>query len=153
MNVLDILTDARRRYAHHPALVMRVGYRTVTLTYEQVYTLSHQTAAFLAANGVGKGDCVAVCAPNSPYWICLFWGCMLRGAVVVPLNTQSTPEMIAKIIKQTEAKLFFTLQKVSALREVQEGEPAPDFDPGACNTSFSFACGPFSCPSASCCFW
>ncbi len=108
MNLLDLLNQSRRTFAQHPALIMRIGYRTVTLTYEQVYERAHQTASFLAAQGVGKGDCVVVCAPNSPYWICLFWGCLLRGALIVPLNTQSTDQMIEKILNQTEAKLFFT---------------------------------------------
>ena len=47
-------------------------------------------------------------APNSPYWICVFWGCLLNGVIVVPLNIQSTPDFIDKIAKQTDAKLFFT---------------------------------------------
>ncbi len=108
MVLLDILQESRKKYAEHPALIMRVGYRTVTLTFAQVYELAQRTAAFLEAHGVGKGDCVAVCAPNSPYWACLFWGCLLRGVVIVPLNIQSTDAMIAKIIEQTGAKFLFT---------------------------------------------
>lgn len=108
MTLLDILTESCQKFTNHPALIMRMGYRTVVLTYAQVYALAQQTAAFLQANGVGKGDCVVVCAPNSPYWGCLFWGCLLRGAVIVPLNTQSTDDLVDKVVKQTEAKLFFT---------------------------------------------
>lgn len=120
MNLSDILCRAHRAYPNHPALIMRMGYRTITLTYQQVYELAHATALFLEAQGIRKGDCVVVCAPNSPYWACLFWGCMIQGAVIVPLNIQSTDEMIAKIIKQTEARIYFTAKAAKFLDTERE---------------------------------
>jgi long-chain acyl-CoA synthetase len=108
MVLFDILQESYKKYGTHPALIMHVGYRTVTMTYIQVYESALKIAAFLDEHGVAVGDCVVVCAPNSPYWICLFWGCIIRGAIIVPLNTQSTDDMIAKIISHTNPKVFFT---------------------------------------------
>jgi len=85
---------------------MQMGYRTICLTYHDVLQYAQRVALFLEKNNVNKGDKVLLLAPNSPYWICIFWGCVLRGAIVVPLNIQSTPEMVQKIALQTEAKLF-----------------------------------------------
>lgn len=89
------------------ALCMRMGYRTVSLTYKDVYELSKKTAILLQKKGLKKGDKVLLLAPNSPYWIVVFWGTLLAGGVIVPLNIQSTPEMIKKIADQTEAKIIF----------------------------------------------
>lgn len=86
---------------------MRMGYRTVSLSYQELYDLARKVAVFLEKEGVKKGDKVLLLAPNSPYWIAVFWGTLLRGAVLVPLNTQSTPEMIRRIAEQTEARLMF----------------------------------------------
>ena len=44
---------------------------------------------------------------NSPDWICLFWGVLLNQSVIVPLNLQSTPDMVQQIATQSGAKMFF----------------------------------------------
>jgi long-chain acyl-CoA synthetase len=108
MVLTDILTHSAQRYASKPALTMRMGYRTITLTYKQVEELACKVALFLEAQGLGKGDTVLLCAPNSPYWVCVWWGCLLRGCWVVPLAVASTQSTIEKIARQTQAKVFFT---------------------------------------------
>ena len=106
MVLTKILKTNAKKYANSLALTMRMGFRTVNMTYREVYDVSRKIALLLEQEGVGRGDKVLLLAPNSPYWICSFWGCLLRGAVAVPLNIQSTPELIEKIAKETEAKLF-----------------------------------------------
>ena len=103
----EILERNAIEYASFPALTMRMGYRTVSLNYKQVYDLSRKIALFLQKQGVGKGDKVIIFAPNSPYWVCVFWGALLNGSIAVPINVQSTTQMIDKIVAQTQAKLIF----------------------------------------------
>jgi long-chain acyl-CoA synthetase len=91
-----------------PALTMKMGFRTVSLTYHDVYIYAQKTALFLEKNNLHKGDVLLLCAPNSPFLVCLFWGCLLRGVVLVPLNIQSTPTMVQKIAEQTNARLLFS---------------------------------------------
>jgi long-chain acyl-CoA synthetase len=43
-------------------------------------------AAGLEANGVERGDRVAIVTANCPEWVIMFWACALIGAVAVPLN-------------------------------------------------------------------
>jgi len=62
----------RTKFSERTALVMR--YRTVTLNYREVHELSCKIACLLQQRGVTRGDRVIVLAPNSPYWICVFWG-------------------------------------------------------------------------------
>lgn len=107
MLLSDILARSTKRFGSLPAVTMRMGYRTVTLTYAQVDELSRKVAVFLQQQGLKKGDCLLVLAPNSPYWVGLFWGCMLAGVVIVPVTMQSTLEMVQRFAKHTEAKLFF----------------------------------------------
>ncbi len=103
----DILFASSRRFARYPALTMRMGYRTLTLTYKDVEELSVKAALFLASQGLQKGDAVIICASNSPYWVCIWWACVLQGYHVVPLAVQSSSSLIEKIILQTQAKLLF----------------------------------------------
>ncbi|OGB83988.1 hypothetical protein A3F66_06880 [candidate division TM6 bacterium RIFCSPHIGHO2_12_FULL_32_22] len=105
-----ILNEILENSVKHPnknALTMKMGYRVHKFSYAQVYELAYKTALFLQSEGIKKGDKIIICAPNSPYWIILFWACQLIGAIVVPVNVQNTEEQIRKIIKQTEAKIIF----------------------------------------------
>ena len=107
MILSQILVDNAKRFPDSVALTMRMGFRTVNLTYKEVYDISRKMALLLEKEGVLKGEKVLLLAPNSPYWICAFWGCILRGCVVVPLNIQSTSDFVEKIAKQTGARLIF----------------------------------------------
>ena len=86
---------------------MKMGYRTTVLTFKDVLILSQKIAVFLENKGLKKGAKVLILAPNSPHWICIFWACLLKGYIIVPLNLQSTPQVIRKIAKQTNAKVIF----------------------------------------------
>jgi long-chain acyl-CoA synthetase len=107
MVLTEVLEENAKKFKNVPALTMKMGFRIVTLTYGEIYDLSRCVAVLLEKNGVGKGDSVILLAPNSPYWIVAFWGCLLRGAVAVPLGVQSRPEFVEKVARQTNAKLFF----------------------------------------------
>lgn len=102
-----LLKESAEKFQKRPALTMQMEYRTVSLSYQETYDLSRKIACFLSENKIQKGDKVVLLAPNSPYWICVFWGAILRGAVIVPLNTQSTPEMIQKVLDSTQTKIIF----------------------------------------------
>ena len=107
MILTDILEKTAKKYPNAKALTMRMGYRNVSLTFQQVYEMAKKVALFLEQRGMKKGDKVLIFAQNSPYWGSLFWGILLRGAIAVPLNVQSTSEMIRKIAEQTESKIIF----------------------------------------------
>jgi malonyl-CoA/methylmalonyl-CoA synthetase len=59
-------------------------------TYSDMYTLSGQFAAALAALNVKAGDRVAVQVEKSPEALMLYLGCLRLGAVFLPLNTAYT---------------------------------------------------------------
>ena len=107
MVLTEILEINAKKYPDKTALVMQMGYRTVSLSYQDVYEWSKKIAVFLERQGLQKGDKVLILAPNSPYWICVWWGSLLGGYAPVPLNIQSTSEMIRKIAEQTEARIIF----------------------------------------------
>ncbi len=107
MNLVDMLAASARAYAHLPALSMLMGYRTVSLTYAELYCMAKKVALLLEAHGCAKGDRVIICAPNSPYWVAAWWGCMLKGCWAVPLALQSSASNLEKIIKQTTPKFVF----------------------------------------------
>ncbi len=65
-------------------------------------------ASALAACGVGRGDTVAVMAPNTPEAFEAHFGVPMAGAVLNALNIRLDPETIAFILKHGEAKVLVT---------------------------------------------
>src|SRR3990170_6117488 len=103
----EIIKEGAKRFGKEPALTMRMGYRTVTLNYRDLYEISQKVALFLSQQKLQPGDRVILIAPNSPYWSVVFFGCQLGGYIPVPLNIQSTAEQIKRVAEQTEATLIF----------------------------------------------
>jgi acyl-CoA synthetase (AMP-forming)/AMP-acid ligase II len=58
----------------------------LVLTYEELDERSARVAGLLAAQGVERGDRVALMLPNVPQFPVLYYGVLRAGAVVVPMN-------------------------------------------------------------------
>lgn len=107
MTLVDLVRLSAQRYADKPALTMRRGYRTYTLSYQELYDLAKRIAMLLADRGIEPGENVVLLAANSPLWVAVFFGVQLRGCRIVPLTVQSTAEFVKKAIEQTKARIFF----------------------------------------------
>src|SRR4030095_1729386 len=92
--------------------VQREGLRLVGCSYRQMVELARRTARELESRGLNPGDRVLLCGANSSEWVAAFWGCLLRGAVVVPLDRQSTLQFALSVQKQTDAKLALSDSKL-----------------------------------------
>jgi long-chain acyl-CoA synthetase len=93
------------RYATDLAVVQRRGYRRECWTYAQLAGAASAFAQLLHERKVRTGDRVILWAPNSAEWMAAFWGCLLRGAVAVPLDDGATAEFAARVVRETDAKL------------------------------------------------
>src|SRR5438105_5526029 len=103
--LISLLEDCAGRGAE-TALAHQEGLRVVRWSYAQLTQTAFQTARWLESLGVGKGDRVLIWAENSPAWVAAFFGCLLRGAIVVPLDAQSAPDFVARVEQQVGAKLL-----------------------------------------------
>ena len=65
-------------------------------------------ASALSARGVGRGDTVALMAPNIPEAFEAHFGVPMAGAVLNALNIRLDPETIAFILRHGEAKVLIT---------------------------------------------
>ncbi|WP_375313047.1 AMP-binding protein [Bradyrhizobium sp. A5] len=65
-----------------------------------------QTAAWLAAQGVGRGDVVAVWLVNRVEWIALLFAAARLGAVVAAVNTRYRSAEVAHLLKVSGARLM-----------------------------------------------
>jgi long-chain acyl-CoA synthetase len=101
----SFLADCAARAAE-TALAHRRGLRVVRWSYARLAAAAFQMARELEARGVSKGDRVMLWAENSPEWVAAFFGCALRGAIVVPLDAASAPDFVARVQSQVNAKIL-----------------------------------------------
>ncbi|MDT3443331.1 MULTISPECIES: FadD3 family acyl-CoA ligase [unclassified Pseudofrankia] len=78
------------------------------LTYVQLVERVRRAAGAFAALGVGKGDRVAIWAPNSAEWAIAAFGLLTAGGVLVPVNTRYKAAEAADIIVRSGAKAVLT---------------------------------------------
>ncbi len=104
-SLVEYLEEFQGR-ARECAYVHRRGYRTARWTYGRVAETAFQFARELAARKIGKADRVLLWGENCPEWIAAFFGCALRGAVIVPMDNVATPEFAVRVYQQVEAKLM-----------------------------------------------
>jgi long-chain acyl-CoA synthetase len=104
------LIDFLHEYAakgEEVAFRQRVGYRMESWTYAQIAAAANRVARELDSRGIGQGDSAVVWGENSAQWVVAFFGCVLRGVAVVPMDLGSTPEFVARVARDTKAKLMF----------------------------------------------
>src|SRR5438128_3231448 len=102
------------------------GLRVKRWSYSQIAKTAFRLARELEARRIAKGDRVLLWARNNPEWVSVFFGCLLRGVIVVPLDRQSEPGFVKRVQEQVEPKLALCDTATSAL--IAKSLPVIEFD-------------------------
>lgn len=108
------LVEYLAEYARHGrdiAYAERRGYRVLRWSYGDVAGVAAQFARELEVRGVQPGDRVLLWGRNSAEWVAVFFGCILRGAVAVPMDQGSTADFANRVAQQVDAKLLVVGQE------------------------------------------
>ena len=84
------------------------GVTGASLTFGELHEQVLRVAAALAERGVGRGDVVAVFAPNSPWWPVVFHGVLRANAVVTTVNVLNTAGDVAAQLADAGARMLVT---------------------------------------------
>ncbi len=90
------------------------GYRTWTWTYDDVGRRAHAFAARLRDTGVAHGNKIAVWSENRPEWIAAFWGALLEGVVIVPIDFRASADFLRRVAEIVDAKAILVGDVVDA---------------------------------------
>jgi long-chain acyl-CoA synthetase len=107
------------------AYVHRRGFRTLRWTYGQLAELAFRFARELEARSIGKGDRVLLWGDNCAEWVGAFFGCMLRGAVAVPMDRIAASDFAQRVMSDVDARLIVCS---SALAIHASGRPYLEFE-------------------------
>jgi long-chain acyl-CoA synthetase len=103
---LASLVEKFRRQAAETAVVSHRGNRRYAATYGELAELAGRSAAELERRGITPGDRVVLWGENSAEWIGVFFGCLLRGVVAVPLDAAGSSDFANRIVKDVSPKLI-----------------------------------------------
>jgi acyl-CoA synthetase (AMP-forming)/AMP-acid ligase II len=97
-----VLEHAHER-GDRPALID--GPTGETLSYAELVRQVRSLAAGLAERGIGRGDVVALCAPNAPVYAVVFHAVAALGGVVTTVNPAYTADEMGFQLRNAGAKL------------------------------------------------
>jgi long-chain acyl-CoA synthetase len=107
------ILELSRNHANRDFLV----YENQRYTFEEHYRVAATLATWLVDLGVQKGDRVAIASRNLPEWVMAFWGAVVTGAMVVPLNAWwTTDELIYGLSDSGTSVLFVDEERLERVR-------------------------------------
>lgn len=114
----------------HPALAYFDG----RLTYRETDRLSDSVAGHLAAEGLRRGDRVAIMLQNTPHFVLALLGAWKAGATVVPLNPMYKSGEVGHVLKDAQVRALICSDRAweSYLRDTAGQAPSVTIAVTAC---------------------
>ena len=78
-----------------------------SISYQQLSSAARRLASLLTSRGVRRGDRVGLMMPNIPAFPVAFYGTLMAGAVVVPMNPLLKSREVAYYLGDSGARLLF----------------------------------------------
>lgn len=104
MNITNSIETAA---FHFPEKIALIDGKT-HLSYRELNAESNKIASALQKMGVGPGEHVALCAPNSYAWVAFYFGTLKTGAVAVTLPYVMTRNELGPVLEDCRPKVMFT---------------------------------------------
>ena len=80
-------------------------------TYGEILTLARGIERVLDERRISKGDRVMIWGENCAEWVAVFFGCVTRGVVVVPMDHGAAADFATRVYRQVGAKLLVASRK------------------------------------------
>ena len=106
--------------ANHPENLACI-FHDFQMTYAELQEFSEKVAANLHAQGIKKGDRIALMLPNLPQTYIAFWGILKAGAVLVMINPLYMETELMQLLQDSGARFMIATDaawsKLAPLRE------------------------------------
>jgi long-chain acyl-CoA synthetase len=110
------LVDFFNTFADCPAefIVYDDGYRRWGYSYRQIAAAARVFAARLRDEAIAAGEKILFWSENRPEWLVAFWGCLLRGVIVVPVDYRASAEVLRSIQQVVRARVILVGEEVKS---------------------------------------
>ena len=89
-------------------LIYDDGYRRRRHSYEDVARAARGFARKLSDAGLKKDDKVVFWGENRPEWLVCYWGCLISGVIVVPIDYRSSAAFVEKVRRLVNARIVLS---------------------------------------------
>ncbi len=103
--LLDVMSDTVRQRPDHTALI----FKGTRMSYARLEQLTNAFGAALVAQGVKKGERVALLIPNSPQSVIAQFGAWKAGAIAAPINSLYTERELEHALNEIGAETVVVL--------------------------------------------
>ncbi len=104
-SMVGYLLEAVARYPDYTAY----EYYGATCSFRSFYEKIKETAQSLRAQGIGENDKVAICMPNTPQALLMFYATNMVGAIAAMIHPLSAENEIETYINESGATFLLTL--------------------------------------------
>ncbi|WP_214724376.1 fatty acid--CoA ligase family protein [Exiguobacterium sp. s143] len=101
--MLGLIQSVEETARTHPDSTAYV-FEDTQVSYREFVEKFHRAAGALEANGIRKGDHVALILGNSPAFLVAYYAIMKQGAIAIPINPTYTPDEIGYILMNGDVK-------------------------------------------------
>jgi long-chain acyl-CoA synthetase len=111
-SITTLFSNAVQRFSTRTALIEPIeGDQTSILTYQALQERVHLFAGYLQQQQIAKGERLMIWSASRADWLIAYFGALLVGMVVVPLDVNTKEDFLARIAETTEAKFLVTTRK------------------------------------------
>jgi long-chain acyl-CoA synthetase len=103
------------RHGRGIAYAHRRGYRMERWSYRRTAEAARRFARELVARNIQPGQRVMLWGDNCAEWVAAFLGCVLRGAVVVPMDRIASRDFALRVARDVDAKLLVASRNLGSL--------------------------------------
>lgn len=105
-NVLLFLENRTEQLENKIALGMKSSLGWSELTFRGLNVLSRRLANYLIANGIDKGDKLAILSESMPEWGAALFASILSGGITIPLDIKLTEYELTSILNDCKPKVL-----------------------------------------------
>lgn len=109
----DVVADLAARFGERPALISE----RETFTYSDYHRRGNRYARWALANGIGRGDTVALLMPNRPEYLAVWLGIARAGGVTALLNTNLAGASLAHCVNIVEPRIVIVAAELAEVFE------------------------------------
>lgn len=125
-SIHEALRQSAIKHASLTAFNILVDDKWRSITYAGLYGMSQAAAAALSEAGVTVGSRVAILSPNRVQWCASYWGALIAGSVVVPMDVKLTPDEVRNLLVDSSSQVIVTSgDAIKTAQDAIEGLPAP----------------------------
>ena len=118
MNFADMLDKNARYFPDRPAIIEG----ETTISFSGLHQDVNKAASAMVNLGLGPGDHVALCAPNSYAWVVIYYAAIKAGGVSVTFSYLLKKDELSKVLADCRPKILFTSEDKLSDFEAQRAE-------------------------------